>query len=140
MSNQSDQMPLGPEESRIANNQQIRDRIITNLAQPDKLKDPENLAILCGVLNDSDRTSLGSIKLRNDSQSNATNNALLDTFARIAGSVGPRTLPSQKRTSVVVLDDSVVADNVVPGETSQQDSDNYDTFSKKMGLPPMAKK
>lgn len=140
MSNQPDQTPLGPEEARLANNQQIRDRIITNLAAPEKLKDPENIALLCAVLNDSDRTSLGSIKVRNDSQSNVTNSALLDTFAKIAGTVGPRILPSQKRNTVVVLDDTVIPENIVPGETSQQDSDNYETFAKKMGLPPMAKK
>ena len=128
------------EEARIESNQRIRDSIIGALAKPENFNNPDAVSLLCGVLNDSDRTSLGMMKNKVDSQSNANNAAMLDTFARIAGGNGPRTIPSQVRTSPTTLAQDVVPTNVVPGETSHEDGDNYQNFATRMGLPTMAKK
>lgn len=137
---QQQTLAQSPEEARIASNQLIRDRIITTLAVPENFTNPDTVSLLCSVLNDSDRTSLGVIKSRTDTQANANNAALLDTFARVAGGTGPKVLPSQKRTAPVALAEDVVVKDVVPGETSHEDSDSYDSFAKRMGLPVMGKK
>lgn len=138
----SGQTPLAQttEEARIESNQRIRDSIIGALAKPENFNNPDAVSLLCGVLNDSDRTSLGMMKNKNDSQSNANNAAMLDTFARIAGTSGPKTIPSQVRTLPTTLAQDVVPTNVVPGETSHEDGDNYQNFATRMGLPVMAKK
>lgn len=138
--NQQTELAQTQEEARIASNQLIRDKIISVLAVPENFNNPETVTLLCGVLNDSDKSSFGMMKNRNETQSNANNAAMLDTFARIAGSVGPKVIPSQQRTLPSTLSEDIVPTNVVPGETSHDDKDSYDTFAARMGLPAMGKK
>lgn len=106
------------EEQELIQTQEVRKRIVTHLMSDGVPKDPESMNFLLKALSDSDKSSLGRMKVKSDEKNAGIMAGGSAFIAEVLKATQVRNLVGDaKDVAAPVLPDTVPKPDLVPGET-----------------------
>lgn len=123
----------GLEEQDLNKTRQVRSDIITALTAKGIPEDLDTLRLLTTVLVDSDRTSLGRMKIKSEDKNSANNAGVASVMAGFLMKVnaGQIAFNGSNSNMVPLLPDTIPAPDILPGETDiGVHNTDFDSFSK----------